>query len=517
MAQYKKFLPFFLCVLLIIIALVYSWPLFKPGYFITDDGVWAVVRLAEMVRELKDLQFPPRWSDFLNHGYGYPLFSFVYPFPFYLAAVLKFIGFSYVASIKILFILSGVLSALFMFLFINKLSGALAAFIASVFYITAPYRLSDLYTRGSLGESLSFALFPLIFYLTVIYNKTPSLIFSVLLSLFLAVLFLTHNVMALFFTPVWILFVIFLNKKHLVSFLKIFFLALSLSAYFIIPALFEKKYLLLSQVKLADPQNYMLTVNQLSDNFSRFQIIALLFSLFNFQNSVYIFSLLMFSFFLFLTQKISLPLWFIPPLNIIDFPSRAFAQVAFFAAILTSFLSYNKKTLYLGLILAVFVVLENFFEIHPGNFFQKNDSFYFTNDATTTSMDELTPVWVKEKPKNRYLNKVEIISGQTQISDLNFNSKSITFSLNAQTPGRMRINTIYFPGWKLKINNNDLAIDYDNPGGLITFDIPPGEFEIQGKFKETPVRLIADYISLVAFVYLVFLFIKSKIPYAKKT
>lgn len=516
MAQYNKFLPFFLCVLLIIIALVFSWPLFKPGYFITDDGVWAVVRLAEMVRELKDLQFPPRWSDFLNHGYGYPLFSFVYPFPFYLAAVLKFIGFSYVGSIKILFILSGVLSALFMFLFINKLSGPVSAFIASVFYITAPYRLTDLYVRGSLGESLSFVLFPLIFYLTVIYNKTPLLIFSVLLSLSLAVLLLTHNVMALFFIPVWILFVTVLNKKHLVGFLRIFFLALSLSAYFIIPALFEKKYLFLSQVKLADPQNYMLTVNQLSGNFSRFQITALLLSLFNLRNRLYFFSLLMFSFFLFLTQKISLPLWFISPLNLIDFPSRAFAQVAFFAAILTSFLPQNKKTLYLGCILAIFVVLGNFLHIQPGNFFQKNDSFYFTNDATTTSMDELTPVWVKEKPKNRYTDKVEILKGNAQITDLNYNSKSINFKIMSQTSGKIQINTIYFPGWKLKINNNDLAIDYDNPGGLITFDIPPGEFEIQGKFKETPVRLAADYISLAAFVYLVFLIIKSKISYVPK-
>src|SRR3990167_5267230 len=104
MAQYKKYFPFIFCLILIIIALIYSWPFFKPGYFVTDDGNWAVIRLAEMVRELKDYQIPPRWSDFLNHGFGYPLFTFVYPFPFYLAAGLKFVGLSYVVSIKFLFV-----------------------------------------------------------------------------------------------------------------------------------------------------------------------------------------------------------------------------------------------------------------------------------------------------------------------------------------------------------------------------------------------------------------------------
>jgi len=397
-------------------------------------------------------------------------------------------------------------------LFINKLTGPLAAFIAAVFYITAPYRLTDLYVRGSLGESLSFAIFPLIFYLTVVYNKTPSLIFSVLSSLSLAVLFLTHNVMALLFTPVWILFVIVLNKKHHFGFIKILFLALSISAYFIIPALFEKKYLLLSQVKLADPRDYMLTAGQLADVFSRFQISALLFSLFALRSPIYIFSLLMFLFFLFLTQIISLPLWLLPPLNFIDFPFRAFALVTFFTAILTSFLAKNKKTLYIGLILAAFVVLDNIHNIRPGHFFQKNDSFYFTNDATTTSMDELTPVWVKEKPKNRYQDKVEIITGQAQVSDLNFNSKSITFSLNAQTTGRLQINTIYFPGWKFKINNNNnMAIGFDNAPGLITINYPAGESAIRGKFKETPVRIVSDLISLSAII-----FILIKLAYVRK-
>ena len=511
MAQYKKYFPFIFCLILIIIALIYSWPFFKPGYFVTDDGNWAVIRLAEMVRELKDYQIPPRWSDFLNHGFGYPLFTFVYPFPFYLAAGLKFVGLSYVVSIKFLFVLSVVLSALFMFLFINLLQGPLSAFIASLFYITSPYFLTDLYIRGSLGESLSFALFPLIFYLTLKFNKNPTLALSTLLSVSISLLLISHNVMALFFIPVWLIFVLYFDKKNHFNFLKIFILALSLSAYFIIPALVEKKYIYLSKFKLADSRNYFLTPVQLFTNLTAFQIAAIIFSLFNLKRNHYFFFLIFFIFFLFLTQKISLPLWFLPPLNIVDFPFRAFALGLFFAAVLTSYLVRNKLALIIGLFLALLSVIGNFPNTFPKNFFQKNDSFYFTNDATTTSMDELTPVWVKKKPKNRPLEKVEITKGLAQLSELSFDSKSINFRLDAETPAGVRINTIYFPGWSFKANGKDLPLDYSNEMGLITLSLPQGAGHISGRFTETPIRLFSDILSLLAAVFMI-----SRLIYDRK-
>lgn len=68
--------------ILLFFTFLFTFPFFKSGYFATQDGEWAIVRLAEMGRELRDIQIPPRWSDFLNHGYGYPLFLFTYPFPY---------------------------------------------------------------------------------------------------------------------------------------------------------------------------------------------------------------------------------------------------------------------------------------------------------------------------------------------------------------------------------------------------------------------------------------------------
>src|SRR3990170_4245274 len=96
--------------LILFFVLVISIPLLIPyfhsGYFPTHDGEWAVVRLSDMFRELKDFQIPARYSGNLNFGYGYPLFNFVYPLPYYLGSFFHLLGLGLVDSVKAVFALS---------------------------------------------------------------------------------------------------------------------------------------------------------------------------------------------------------------------------------------------------------------------------------------------------------------------------------------------------------------------------------------------------------------------------
>ena len=91
---------------IIFVSFLFTLPFFKDGYFQTHDGEWAIIRLAEMGREIRDLQIPPRWSSFLNHGYGYPLFLFTYPLPFYLGYLISLVGVGLTSSIKLVFVLT---------------------------------------------------------------------------------------------------------------------------------------------------------------------------------------------------------------------------------------------------------------------------------------------------------------------------------------------------------------------------------------------------------------------------
>src|SRR5579872_6665755 len=95
--------PYFGLILVIILTLPVLLPYFHAGYFPTHDGEWAVVRLSDMYREIRDHQFPPRYSSNLNFGYGYPLFNFTYPLPYYLGLIIHLFKFGFVDSIKILF------------------------------------------------------------------------------------------------------------------------------------------------------------------------------------------------------------------------------------------------------------------------------------------------------------------------------------------------------------------------------------------------------------------------------
>src|SRR3989344_346463 len=149
----KLFLPIILFLVTIPVLLPYA----KSGYFTTHDGEWAVVRLADMYRTVRDLQIPARYSGYLNAGYGYPLFNFAYPIPYYVGLIPLILNAGFVGSIKLLFALSVPLSAFCMFLLSRKLwKNEWAGLVSAIVYVYAPYRMVDLFVRGSIGESLSF-------------------------------------------------------------------------------------------------------------------------------------------------------------------------------------------------------------------------------------------------------------------------------------------------------------------------------------------------------------------------
>ena len=528
----KKLLPYFCGLILILAATLLILPFSRPGFFATDDGEWAIVRLAEMVRELKDLQIPPRWSDYLNHGYGYPLFSFTYPLPFYLGSLIRLTGADFTEIIKLLFVLSVFMSGYFMFLLAAKIKGNWAGMMAAFFYMTVPYRLTDLYVRGSLGESLALSLFPLIFYLTLVYREKTGLKRGVLLSLSLASLLLTHNVLSLLFSPFWFLWLITVfkdvksvlpNKLKLILFPVI--LSFALAAFFIVPALHERKYILLSIMPLADKSSHFLSLGEIFMATPRVGLPS--FGLTAQQTSVLILSVILLIknrakiqsavFFLlsvpltvFLLHSSSRLVWQLPLLSSIDFPWRMGGILCFIVALASVFLFYKKQAVYAGSLL----ILIGFMSILPltgiNNPINKSDDYYLTNDATTTSADELMPVYVSRKPENRYLRKAEIVTGDAEISDLNYNSRKAKFTIQAVTPGTVRLNTMFFPGWQLADNGKPMTFRYNNDFGIIEADFGHGRHQIEANFTETPVRFAADIVSLSALFYCVYIFIRKK-------
>ena len=215
----KKILIYWagILVLAFIVCLPLILPYFKTGFFPTHDGEWAVIRLSDMYREIKDFQFPARYSGYLNFQFGYPLFNFTYPLPYYLGLIPVFLKLGFVNSIKVLFSLSVVLSFFSMFVLAKELwKNKWAALTSSIFYIYVPYRIIDLYVRGSIGESLSFVLFPLILLgIKKIYERKKSIDVLFTAAMF-ALLIATHNIMTVLFGIIIILIILLaLFKKEM--------------------------------------------------------------------------------------------------------------------------------------------------------------------------------------------------------------------------------------------------------------------------------------------------------------
>ena len=515
----KLFIPFFI---ILAVSLLYSRPFFNQGYFPTDDGEWAIVRLSEMIRELKDFQMPPRWSDYLNHGYGYPLFSFTYPLPYYLGSFVHLFGLGLTETVKFLFVISVLLSGIFMYLLGKELIDKKAGIVAALFYVVSPYRLTNLFVRGSLGESLNFAVFPLLCYGSLVYLKKKNKWSFLLTSFSLAILILTHNASALLFFPFWILFLMTINyyykgnlKQLLIYYLPVILLGIGVSAYFLFPAIFEKKYIVLSQKSLANIGEYFVSPY----NLGFLNIAGFLLGVFSLivaknregKNLYYIlFFLIPAVSGMFFLNSLSSFFWTMPPLNWLDFPFRLLGPLTFLISLGAAFVVKNKIMLRIGYVIIVITILYNLQQVTVKEYFVKPDSYYTTNDATTTSNNELTPVWVKEKPTNRYQSKVEVIQGQADINSLEYSSNKISFDLTSKTVSTIVINTLYFPGWKIKLNGEEIPLEIEDKKGIIIFDIPSGKFRVSGKFTETGIRQAANLVTLFTLLFCLMIIIKPK-------
>jgi len=519
-------------------------PFLHAGYFPTHDGEWAVVRFGDMFRTIRDLQIPARFSGNLNFGYGYPLFNFTYPFPYYFGIIFHFLGFGFVNTIKMLFAGSVVFSAFFMF-FAAKLlwKNTWAGIVSSICYVYFPYRMVDLYVRGSVGESMSFVLFPLLFYLAIKLIEKPSLLLVFWIAVSTGILVITHNIMTVLFVPLYWVFILIQsalkNRKAIKSFFISIILGFGLSAFFWIPAIFEKNNILLSQIPIADRNLYFVKLEQFifprwgygvptDPNGFSYQlglvhlaifIIAVLSLLFLLiknnkhltDHSVKIACTLTIIavFYIFLLFKPSEFLWKnIPLLSEINYPWIVLGILGFLISLLAGFLSRQisgKYAMVLLGVIAVFLVLPY---AKPQYYFDKEDNYYLTNDATTTSSNELMPLWVKKIPLQRPVSKVEIISGEGNVGEVSYNSKQINFSINALTEADLKINTIYYPGWKISVDKVNTEISYSNEQGVMEILIPSGNHIVSGRFEETPLRLISDIISLSSFFMLLLLMIK---------
>src|SRR3990167_8121604 len=102
--------------ILLLVILPSSFYLLGRGYFNMHDDL-QVMRVYQMDKCFADGQIPCRWSPDMVYGYGQAMFNFYSAFPYYLGALIRLATpLSIMATVKTLFLISLVLSAIVMYL-----------------------------------------------------------------------------------------------------------------------------------------------------------------------------------------------------------------------------------------------------------------------------------------------------------------------------------------------------------------------------------------------------------------
>ncbi|MBI2019659.1 hypothetical protein HYS95_03280 [Candidatus Daviesbacteria bacterium] len=529
--------------LVIILLVMLTFPavrsLLIPGGYTSHDLTHHVVRQISMDKLLSEGQFPPRWSGELNQGFGYPVFLFNYPLPAMLGQLFHWSGFGFVDSVKAVLFASMILSLVGMYLFLKELLGSrMAAFLGAVFYLYAPIRFLNVYVSAAVGSALGQALVPFVFLslLAVIKGKKWGIWAG---GLSLALLILAHNVTAVLFAPVLIVFgliwVRVFGDVRVVKRLGVMvLLGLGLSAWFWLPAVWEKQYIRFDEIYsgfykdqfvslwqlLRSPWGYGLSHPQnpepgdMSYQLGLVQVLVMVvlggvWWFYRRVREVRVFGamvLILFAVSVFLELQVSIPVWEnVPFLSIVQFPLRFQAVAVFAAAIAAALLIKHlpyRKILFVVLLLLVIYANRNHWRINEQ--FNPGDEYYQNLKTTSTSYGEHLPRWGKIAEREAPA-RVEVVSGFGVVRVVKEESAKVLAEVEAADAAKLRLNQFYFPGWQIKIDGKPVQFNYLIDGksyGLPVFDIEAGKHTILAEFKNTQIRNLADLISLLSVIVL---------------
>lgn len=490
-------------------AVIAALPLFGSRFIPTHDGEYHIIRFAEFFSMLENGYLFPRWAPTLNSGYGIPLFNFHYPLPNYVGALFHLFGLSFVTAFKYSLAAGYLLSVVFCFFWLKKLFSQAAATVGTIVFSYIPYWFVDIYVRGSVGEVLGMAWIMLAL-AAIEYRK------QLLLAVSLALTILTHNILAMIFFPILLVYMIIRQPKLVYSML----LGILMSSYFWLPALVERQYVVgLNTVSFGDhfPLVAQLlfpswgtgfSVRELTSDEMSFQIgvvpVTVLVLAFIYRKKLdrhrkkmaIVFFAIVAAAFYCMTEA-SGWLWrMVGVLQLIQYPWRLLAiflpVVAFFAG----FAAQHTKR-FVGVGLCVLAVIVAFSYTRPVTYEPRADQHYLTRPEFTQGTSSMGNTfstrwtdWKQVLPEQR----IEFIEGEgsymaTVTRPLEYRGKVASAS-----DAKIRAHILYYPGWTVYIDGQKAHVEYETDG-LISFAVPKGEHTADIVFQETSVRIIANILS----------------------
>lgn len=468
---------------------IFFWIL--PGFPVTDDGDWMIIRLTAFYETLRGGELPVRFVARLMNGYGYPVADFLYPLYLYLGSFLHVFGFSFIVVVKILFIGGFLLSGLFCFLWLEKKFSFLISLMGTLLYLYFPYHLTDMNQRGSLGEMLSLAIVPF-----VLWNIERKSVWWV--SLGIALLLLAHNTLALLFIP-FIFVYGFLIYRKIESLIPMYLFGIGMATFFILPALLDQRYTQFGTTVVADTPSFLINTVGM--------VIILVLSIFGYwmfmKRNAYVpmvlvgitllTCVLMWNGSSFLwTQQLLL--------KYVQFPMRFLSILIVTIPLIIVYVlkGTSKKLQVLCLVLVSGLSIASSWMNKPQIIRYLPDGFYTTNESSTTTRNEYLPKGAQILSHDS-MPDVAVATGSATIDGFISRGNTLSFHVNASKQSIIVLHRYFYPGWQVHIDGQHV-VPTNTATGLLSFALPAGEHSVLIKMKETTPQLFADAVTCISFI-----------------
>ncbi len=593
-AHFKSLVWIALIFLFSILALA---PLFTARPTRSADGLLHLYRLVQLDMLWQQGVFFSRWLPDLAYGYGLPLFNYYAPLVYYLTTPLHEIGISFALALNLSLAAALFIGASGMFFFTHavisgtRIFGAsaisatnggaqnergawarfenpsgLAALIAALAFLYAPYVLFNAFQRSNLAEQWALAFAPFALWRFFVLTRKPTAWNWALAVLSFAAVMLSHNVTGFLFAPLLFGFVVVClfsspRAAHVPSndtpplsrltFDAVFFaraafvLALALSAFFWLPALWERDYVQITRVIVTPDFDYRfnfvapgeliallpradtgrlnptypntLGIVQVALSIAGAMILAIFsrprraLPLWYLGAAALGFTLLMLA--------VSQPLWDnLTLLAFVQLPMRVRGLVALCLAPFAGIFVFALPTRWRALAASgasIALVLSALPMLYPqyARDIPLNptlaDMFAYERQSGafgTTSFGEYLPEWVQELPdKSPFVNayarralpdRFVLPEGVTVCGARIFPTFQ-ELCADAQTAWRVIYRAFYFPGWRASIDGRAVDITPTPRTGLISFEVTDGK-HIRVAYVGTNVQHLAEWLSIAS-------------------
>lgn len=528
-------------------------PLFGKGYFPMHDDT-QVARVIAMGNALKELQIPVRIVDDLGYGYGYPIFNFYSPLPYYVGGLLYAIGVDAVVSTKIMFLTPILLGASFLYLFLIPVYGIAASVVGSLLFSYAPYHAVQIYIRGSVGEYWAIAFVPLVLLSISNAHKYRGYVWTVIGSFSIAAMLSSHTILSVLVITLYVLFSIAYvfyqqvtrspkNFRLYSPLLLILVGGLGLSAFFWIPAFLEMKYTGVSSMIASAPTSFydhFVCTFQLwnspwgfggsaqgcmSDGMSyklgKIHIFFMLVSMFLYIRKRYtdpkastsfqfIIGIVLLFVSIFGTLELSSFIWNVFPFtSLVQYPWRLLSISIVASGIVGAYgisLVPNSRIRFLTALLSVVgIIAVNAKLFVPKYIYEPDVTHEFSTEDIRFRISKISDEYlpdslIKPKLSTEVPSKVLTSKFDARITLQSQKSTYVKATVVTSSNDILTFQKAAFPGWVFTIDGK--SVQSDTIHGLPVFSLSKGTHQFEAVFKDTPIRSQSTIISVMTLLLL---------------